>query len=86
MSRALQTKEDLVGCFFGKLEVICCSDKRGLRGARTVALWECHCDYGNITYKVTETLTPPSACVTIVSANMLDERCEKRRATLAELR
>ena len=56
MSRALPTKESLVGRCFGKLEVICRSDKRGSRGARTVPLWECRCECGNITYKATDTL------------------------------
>jgi hypothetical protein len=39
------------------LEVIGLSDKRGSRGSRTVPLWECRCDCGNITYKATDTLT-----------------------------
>ena len=59
MSRALPTKENLVGKRFGKLEVIGLSDKRGSRGARTVPLWECKCDCGNVTYKATDTLTNP---------------------------
>ena len=57
MSRALPTRGDLTGCHFGKLEVICRSDKRGSRGSRTVPLWECRCECGNITYKATDTLT-----------------------------
>lgn len=59
MSRALLTKENLIGRRFGKLEVIGRSDKRGSRGARTVPLWECRCECGNITYKATDTLTNP---------------------------
>ena len=59
MSRALPTKEDLVGRRFGKLEVVARSDKRGSRGARTVPLWECRCDCGAICYKATDTLTNP---------------------------
>ena len=59
MGRALPTKENLIGCRFGKIEVISRSDKRGSRGARTVPLWECRCDCGNITYKATDTLTNP---------------------------
>ena len=59
MARALPTKENLIGRRFGKLEVIGRSDKRGSRGARTVPLWECRCDCGNITYKATDTLTNP---------------------------
>lgn len=57
MSRALPTKENLIGRRFGKLEVIGRSDKRGSRGERTVPLWECRCECGNITYKATDTLT-----------------------------
>ena len=57
--RASPTKQSLVGCRFGKLMVIGRSDKRGSRGARTVPLWECICDCGNITLKATDTLTNP---------------------------
>lgn len=59
MARALPTKENLIGRRFGKLEVIDRSDKRGSRGARTVPLWECRCECGNITYKATDILTNP---------------------------
>ena len=59
MSRALATKENLIGRRFGKLEVIGRSDKRGSRGARTVPLWECRCECGAICYKATDTLTNP---------------------------
>ena len=56
MSRALPTKQNLIGHRFGKLEVIAKSDKRGSRGARTVPLWECRCECGTICYKATDTL------------------------------
>ncbi len=59
MSRALPTKENLIGRRYGKLEVIGRSDKRGSRGARTVPLWECRCECGAICYKATDTLTNP---------------------------
>lgn len=59
MSRASPTKENLVGRRFGKIEVIGRSDRRGSRGARTVPLWECRCECGNITYKATDRLTNP---------------------------
>jgi len=59
MSRALPTKENLIGRHFGKLEVIGHSDKRGSRGKRTVPLWECRCECGAICYKATDTLTNP---------------------------
>ncbi len=52
-------RSDLRGKRFGKLEVIAPSSKRGTRGARTVPLWECRCDCGNICYKATDTLTNP---------------------------
>ncbi len=48
---------DLAGRRFGRLVVVGRSDKRDPRGARTVPLWECRCDCGNITYKATDTLT-----------------------------
>ena len=57
MNRAQPTRGDLVGKRFGKLVVVDRSDKRGSRGARTVPLWECRCECGNITYKATDTLT-----------------------------
>ena len=60
MSRALPTKENLIGRRFGKLEIIGRSDKRGPRGARTVPLWECRCECGAICYKATDTLTNPN--------------------------
>ncbi len=48
--------ENLIGRVFGKLTVLGLSDKRGPRGFRTVPLWECRCECGNITYKATDTL------------------------------
>ena len=59
MNRASPTKESLVGRRFGRLEVLGRADKRGKRGERTVPLWECRCECGNITYKATDTLTNP---------------------------
>ena len=56
MGKSLLAKDFLVGRRFGKLEVIGLSEKRGPRGARTVPLWECRCECGNITYKATDTL------------------------------
>jgi len=49
-------KNDLTGMRVGKLTVVSLSDKRAPRGARTVPLWECRCDCGNITYKATDIL------------------------------
>lgn len=47
---------DLTGRKFGSLTVLEFSDKRGSRGQRTVPLWKCVCDCGEITYKATDTL------------------------------
>lgn len=69
MSRALPTKDNLIGRSFGKLEVIGRSDKRASRGARTVPLWECRCECGNITYKATDTLTNPEVSMCSICAN-----------------
>ena len=60
MARALPTRGDLSGQRFGKLVVVCRSDKRGTRGKRTVPLWECRCDCGAIVYKATDSLTNPN--------------------------
>lgn len=49
-------KNDLTGQRFGRLVVTALSDKRGSRGKRTVPLWECLCDCGEVTYKATDTL------------------------------
>lgn len=57
MKRYSPTLNDLAGKRFGKLVVLGRSNKRGNRGARTVPLWECQCDCGNIVYKATDTLT-----------------------------
>ncbi len=50
---------DISGQVFGRLTVIRRSDKRGVRGIRTVPLWECRCECGAITYKAKDTLTNP---------------------------
>jgi len=57
-------RQDLVGIRFGRLTVIALSDKRAPRGKRSVPLWECRCDCGNITYKATDILknTEVSMC------------------------
>ncbi len=52
-------RSDLTGQRIGKLEVLGPSDKRGPRGKRTVPLWECRCECGEICYKATDTLTNP---------------------------
>ena len=83
MSRAIPTKENLIGRRFGKLEVIGRSDKRGSRGARTVPLWECRCECGAICYKATDRLTNPelSMCNDCVG-KYAGKRCVKRRDLL----
>lgn len=57
---------DLSGQRFGTLTVICRSDKRAPRGARTVPLWECRCDCGTLTYKATDKLK--DSCVSMCEA------------------
>lgn len=47
---------DLTGKVFGKLTVLGRSDKRSPRGERTVPMWECRCECGEITYKAADTL------------------------------
>lgn len=47
---------DLTGHTFGKLTVLGLSNKRGSRGKRTIALWECKCECGTITYKPRDVL------------------------------
>ena len=79
MSRALPTKQNLIGRRFGKLEVIGRSNKRGSRGARTVPLWQCRCECGAICYKATDTLTNPdlSMCNDCVGKYAMAKRREK---------
>lgn len=48
---------DLTGQHIGALTVLERSDKYATRGKRTVRLWKCRCDCGEITYKATDTLT-----------------------------
>ena len=50
-------ENDLTGKRFGRLTVVCRSEKRAPRGERTVPLWECVCDCGNVVYKATDSLT-----------------------------
>ncbi len=50
-------RSDLTGKQIGRLTVLGPSDKRGPRGKRTVPLWECRCECGEICYKATDTLT-----------------------------
>ena len=71
--------KNLLGQRFGKLTVIARSDKRGSRGARTVPLWECRCDCGEITYKATDQLTNPNvsmcaACAEKYAAERMREK------------
>lgn len=52
-------RSDLTGKRIGRLTVLGPSEKRAPRGKRTVPLWECLCDCGEICYKATDTLTNP---------------------------
>ena len=62
-------QNDLTGQRFGRLTVRARSDQRAPRGARTVPLWECLCDCGELTYKATDTLTGAD--------NAMCERCQE---------
>ncbi len=48
---------DLAGKKIGRLTVLERSDQYSTRGQRTVQLWKCRCDCGDITYKATDVLT-----------------------------
>ncbi|MDO4811323.1 MAG: hypothetical protein Q3985_05185 [Eubacteriales bacterium] len=50
-------ENDLTGQRIGKLTVLCRSDIRTARGARTTPAWECRCDCGNTVYQATDSLT-----------------------------
>lgn len=74
--KSVKNKEDLTGQRFGKLRVLRLSDKRGPRGQRTVPLWECVCDCGEMTYKATDTLkgrkySMCSKCATAYAADKM---------------
>ena len=72
-------ENDLTGQKIGRLTVIARSDKRAQRGSRTVPLWECRCDCGEITYKATDTLTNPevSMCDRCAKLNGIASALEK---------
>ena len=55
-------QRDLTGQRIGRLTVLERSDQFATRGKRTVRLWKCRCDCGNITYKATDTLTGSRNC------------------------
>ncbi len=64
-------RSNLTGQIFGKLYVIGPSDRRGPRGKRTVPLWECRCECGEICYKATDTLTNPNESMCVKCADMV---------------
>ena len=55
-------QRDLTGQRISRLTVLERSDQYTTRGKRTVRLWKCQCDCGNITYKATDTLTGSRNC------------------------
>ena len=55
-------QRDLTGQRISRLTVLERSDQYATRGKRTVRLWKCQCDCGNITYKATDTLTGSRNC------------------------
>ena len=50
---------DLTGQVFGKLTVLGRSDKRMPHGPRTYPMWECRCECGNITHRITAWIKNP---------------------------
>lgn len=68
----MKKRDDLKGQHIGHLTVLERSDKRGVRGKRTVPLWKCQCDCGAIIYKATDTLTSSKT-------NMCEKCAEKHR-------
>ncbi len=71
-------RSDLAGKRFGKLTVLGPSDQRGPRGKRTVPLWQCRCDCGEICYKATDTLTSQKETMCPKCANAI--HAEKARS------
>ena len=55
-------QRDLTGQRISRLTVLERSDQYATRGKRTVRLWKCQCDCGNITYKAADTLTGSREC------------------------
>lgn len=55
-------QRDLTGQRISRLTVLERSDQYATRGKRTVRLWKCQCDCGNIPYKATDTLTGSRNC------------------------
>ena len=49
-------KSDLTGQVFGRLTVVCLSDRRAPRGKRTTPVWECRCECGATVYQATDSL------------------------------
>ncbi len=71
-------RSNLTGQQIGKLTVLGPSDKRAPRGKRTVPLWECRCECGEICYKATDTLTNPDESMCAKCADKV--HTEKARA------
>lgn len=84
MARAKPTRESLVGQRFGKLTVRCRSDKRGSRGARTVPLWECLCDCGELVYRATDSLVGTGNCMCAVCASAKNTAKARSQAGFAD--
>ena len=72
-------RNDLTGQKIGRLTVLSRSDRRAPRGKRTVPLWECLCECGEICYKATDTLTSPmtSMCARCAELNSVTSAIEK---------
>ena len=68
----MKKRDDVKGQHIGHLTVLERSEKRGVRGKRTVPLWKCRCDCGAINYKATDTITGSKT-------NMCEDCAEKHR-------
>lgn len=77
-------RSDLAGKTFGRLTVIGPSDKRGPRGKRTVPLWECRCECGEICYKATDTLTNPDESMCAKCADKVHTTKARKEAGFVE--
>ncbi len=73
-----QRYPDLSGQVFGRLTVLRRSERRAPRGARTVPLWECRCECGNLTYKPTDALKNHDVSMCRACADKL--HCSKAQA------
>lgn len=71
---------DLTGKVFGRLTVIERSDKRSSRGKRTIPLWKCRCECGEITYRAADTLKTSNECMCSACADQKNIATARKKA------